>query len=319
MTNARPRFAIDETMQLNVNGARQCLRLRAERPGLPPLLIVQGGPGLPILHEVRKFERLLNLEEQFLVVYWEQRGCGNASARDAESVSMAQQVDDLRIVLKAIHDQTRQRVLILGISIGATFALQAVEGQGEATRGVVAISADAHTGLSDAASYRFLEDRAQCDGGELASKVKKLGPPPYLDPAALRRRATLLADLGTIEQGRTFGALLREMLLAMLRTYGVIGTVRALRNINLIQRKLLPEVAALDLLGHPPRLAVPVHYVFGENDALTPAKLASQLPAAVAAPATTAVRVPNAGHMVHFDHPDIVRSTLESLNRATSR
>ena len=47
-------------------------------------------------------------------------------------------------------------------------------------------------------------------------------------------------DLGTIEHGRTFNALLREFLLALIRTYGVSGVVRALRNITIILRTLLP-------------------------------------------------------------------------------
>jgi pimeloyl-ACP methyl ester carboxylesterase len=65
-------------------------------------------------------------------------------------------------------------------------------------------------------------------------------------------------------------------------------------------------------LSNPLRLAVPVHYVFGEQDALTPAAIVKQLPAAIAAPASTVLLVPNAGHMVHFDQPEIVRSIAVS-------
>ncbi len=67
-------------------------------------------------------------------------------------------------------------------------------------------------------------------------------------------------------------------------------------------------MVSLDVLANPPRLAVPIHYVFGEQDALTPTAIVKDLPAAIAAPATTVLLVPNAGHMVHFDQPAIVRS-----------
>ena len=46
------RLAIDRTIDLDVNGSRQRIRLCAEREGRPPLLVVQGGPGLPLLNEV---------------------------------------------------------------------------------------------------------------------------------------------------------------------------------------------------------------------------------------------------------------------------
>jgi hypothetical protein len=64
-TTTRP--AIDRTIDLDVNGSRQRIRLCTESDGRPPLLVVQGAPGLPLLNEVRKYRRLLDLERDFLV------------------------------------------------------------------------------------------------------------------------------------------------------------------------------------------------------------------------------------------------------------
>jgi pimeloyl-ACP methyl ester carboxylesterase len=79
-----------------------------------------------------------------------------------------------------------------------------------------------------------------------------------------------------------------------------------LRNITIVQRRLLPEIASVSLFDHPSRVAVPVHCVFGEQDALSSAAMVERLPTAISAPATTVVRLPRAGHMVHFDRPDVV-------------
>src|SRR5215831_3802743 len=143
----RAPLAIDKTITLDINGSRQSIRLCAARSGLPPLLVVQGGPALPLLNEVAKFQRLLNLETDFLVAYWEQRGCGNASADDAQSVSLAQQVEDLRSVLRWLNDETRQRAVVLGISIGGTFSLLAVEHEADRVKSVVAVSPDSQTAI----------------------------------------------------------------------------------------------------------------------------------------------------------------------------
>ena len=223
MTNSAS-LAIDKTLELGINGSRQRIRLCAARTGLPPLLIVQGGPALPVLHEVAKFQRLLNLEHDFLVGYWEQRGCGDASSEDARSVSLPLQVDDLQAVLRWFHGETQQRVLMFGISIGATIVLQAAEREAECTKAVIAISPDSHTADSDAATYSFLQDQARRTGNRrLRRRVMKLGQPPYVASAVFQRRASLLADLGTIERTKTFSGLLREMAFAMIRTYGVLG------------------------------------------------------------------------------------------------
>ena len=302
-------LAIDKTVKLDINGTRQRVRICSARAGLPPLLVVQGGPALPMLYEVRKFQRLLNFEQEFLTVYWEQRGCGDVPGSDATHCSLQQQVDDLRAVLKWLYGETRQRIVLLGISIGGTFALQAAEHARDQVKAVVAVSPDSQTTTADAAADAFLREQGlRTSRRGLSRRLLKLEPPPCMDGAAFARRARLLADLGTIEWGKTFGPLAREMLFAMARAYGVIGTLRAMRNMTLIQRRLLPEIASLDLFAQPPRVAVPVHFVFGEQDVLNPASMVRDFPSLVGAPSGTVARLPNAGHMAHFDQPAIVRS-----------
>jgi pimeloyl-ACP methyl ester carboxylesterase len=239
--------AIDKTVTLDINGSTQRVRMCAARTGLPPLLVVQAGPGLPVLHEVAKFQRRLNMEGDFLVSYWERRGCGTAPKPDAGSVSLHQQVDDLRAVLRWLRQETNQRVVVLGISLGGAIALQAVEDEHDHVAAVVVVSPDAQTSSSDASVYEFLQaESASAGNRRLSARVMKLGKPPYTDAAAFQGRASLLTDLGTIERGKTFSALVRETLFAMIGTYGLVGTIKALRNLNLVQRKLLPDGQRLD-------------------------------------------------------------------------
>jgi len=149
----RPKdFCVNQTVVLDINGSQQTLRLCARTAGLPPLLIVQGGPGLPLLPEAGKFQQRLRLEEKFLVVYWDQRGCGRAQARDAQNVSLSQQLDDLRFVLHWLKKNTGQKVTLMGVSLGATLVLQAAEQEQGNVTAVVAVSPDTHTAISDAAA-----------------------------------------------------------------------------------------------------------------------------------------------------------------------
>jgi len=310
-------LVVDRIVSLDVNGSRQRIRLCASRAGLPPLLVVQAGPALPLLHEVPRFQRLLKLEENFLVAYWDQRGCGPAARKDAESVSWPQQIDDLRTVLTWLRAETKQPVTMLGVSIGATMALRAVEGDASGVNAIVAISPDLQTARSDEAASIFLNEQARRAGSRLSRRVAKLKPPPYVDPASFQARTRLLADLGTIEYGKTFRTQITETLTGMLGAYGVVGTLKTLRNMTVVLRRLLPENVSLDLFDNPARVTVPVHCVFGEQDALTSAAMVERLSAAISASTCTAVRVPNAGHMAHFDRPDVVRSILvESVLQA---
>ncbi|HCA26837.1 MAG TPA: hypothetical protein DEP05_04215 [Betaproteobacteria bacterium] len=178
---------------------------------------------------------------------------------------MQQQVDDLRAVLQWLSNETQQTVIVFGVSLGATIALRAAEHEHTNVKALVVISPDAHTADSDASARSFLREKiALANDHRLSAKLVKLGEPPYIDPAAFQRRAGLLTDLGGIERGKRFSALLRETLFSLVGAYGFFGMVKALRNMNRIQRRLLPQLVSLSLFSNPPRLAVPVHFVFGE-------------------------------------------------------
>jgi proline iminopeptidase len=316
-TTGRGRDSIDRTLKLDNDGSTQGLRMCADRAGLAPLLIVQAGPGLPLLHEVAKFQHHLRLENDFQVSYWEQRGCGPASLEDAQGVTLQRQVADLRTILRWLRNDTQQTVTVFGVSLGATIALQAVAHEPDTAKAIVAISPDAQTASSDASVSTFLlAESARPERRRLIGRLTQLGEPPYIEPTAFQLRARLLADLGAVERGKTFGVLLRETLFGMLRTYGVVGTVKAIRNMNLIQRRLLPELVSLDLIATPPRVSVPVHYVFGAQDPLVSAAIVTELPLALAAPQSTVILVPDAGHMVHFDQPEVVRSIAMKAKHA---
>jgi pimeloyl-ACP methyl ester carboxylesterase len=309
------KLAINKITTLAINNATQQIRMCAERFGLPPILIVQAGPGFPLLHEVTKFQRRLNLEKNFTVCYWDQRGCGIAPRHDAANVSLPQQVDDLRAILRWLNNETKQTVIVFGISLGATIALQAAANEPDIVKAIIAISPDTNTARSDASAASFLKEQsAIANNGRLDAKLIKLGEPPYTDSATFQLRASILADLGGIEHGKRFGTLLRETLFSLISTYGLLETVRALRNMNLVQNILLPQLVSLNLFSNPPRLAVPVHYIFGEQDPLIPPDIAKELPVAISTPQATVKLANNAGHMVHFDQPDVVRSIVLTVN-----
>ena len=187
---------MDKSFKLTINGTNQRVRLSGSRDGLPPVLIVQAGPGFPLLNEVAKFRDRLNLESSFTVAYWDQR---------------------------------------------------------------------------------------------------------------------VLADSGCIERGMRFGDLLRGLLFSLNRTYGLFGVISAVRNMNAIQGKLLPELAALDLFADWRPLTIPTHYIFGDCDPLVTPCMRKKLQGLMACH-DTLISTPEAGHMVQFDAPSVVRSGVDQAH-----
>ncbi|HEY1417689.1 MAG TPA: hypothetical protein VGF41_07270, partial [Myxococcaceae bacterium] len=56
------------------------VRMESSGNRLPPLLVIQAGPGFPLLNERRRYRKLLDLEEHFSVFYWDRSGTGLNSA-----------------------------------------------------------------------------------------------------------------------------------------------------------------------------------------------------------------------------------------------
>src|SRR5580693_2682090 len=72
------KMAIDSLEAIPAGDSTQWIRVRGADPSNPVLLLIQQGPGLPMINEVRRFEHLLGLEQDFTVIYWDQRGCGRS-------------------------------------------------------------------------------------------------------------------------------------------------------------------------------------------------------------------------------------------------
>src|SRR5690349_18343987 len=118
----RQDMRIDTLEPVQVGGMTQWIRIRGTTASNPVLLLMQQGPGLPIINEVRGYERRLGLERDFTVVYWDQRGTGLSSrVPDASRLSAGCMVDDTLAMLELLRDRFEQKPLVAGFSFGATY------------------------------------------------------------------------------------------------------------------------------------------------------------------------------------------------------
>jgi len=105
---------IDALEAVQLGGITQWIRIRGTETTNPVLLLMQLGPGLPIINETRRFERLLGLEHALTVVYWDQRGAG-LSLRDTKAeISTARMISDTVSLLELLRGRFDGKTFVAG-------------------------------------------------------------------------------------------------------------------------------------------------------------------------------------------------------------
>jgi hypothetical protein len=66
-------MAINTLEAIQLGGTTQWIRIRGTDASHSVLLLIQQGPGLPMINESRRSEHLLEPEQAFTVVHWDQR------------------------------------------------------------------------------------------------------------------------------------------------------------------------------------------------------------------------------------------------------
>jgi len=195
---------IDTLEGVPLGGITQWIRVRGADASNPVLLLMQQGPGLPLINDRRRFERALRLEASFTVVYWDQRGTGLSSAslrRNSNpfEISVVRMVDDTIALLQLLRDRFGARTFIAGFSFGATFAACAAVRRPDLVAALVTAGMDIDMRAAEDHAYAFALDVARQRGNRRAVRqLQAIGPPPHTDVKRFSTRARWVGNFGGI-------------------------------------------------------------------------------------------------------------------------
>jgi pimeloyl-ACP methyl ester carboxylesterase len=309
---------IDSLEEVKLGGIAQWIRVRGADTSNPVLLLMQQGPGLPIINEASRFERLLGLESAFTVVYWDQRGTGLSSRplgrnRDRFEISVTRMVDDTVRLLELLRDRFGGKTLVTGFSFGATFAAYAAVRRPELVAALIATGMDIDVPMAENSAYAFALDAARQRGHRRAIRqLEAIGPPPHTTMRQFTTRARWVASFGGLTTSGNLNSVLRELIVSLARSpdYSAAAVIRTLRGFMVSQAALLPQLATTDLVRALPRLDVPLVMVQGRLDQVAPGEATQRFYDSVTAPGKQLVWFESSAHTPHLEEPARFRDLL---------
>lgn len=315
-------MAINRLEAVELGGVRQWIRVGGAEGANPVLLLMQLGPGLPIINEARRLDHLLGLEEVFTVVYWDQRGTGLSlrGRSNRVDISGGRIVADAVSLLEVLRDRFSRKTFVTGFSFGATFAAQAAVQRPDLVATLVAVGMDIDIPAAEVQTYDFVLSAARERHDRRALRqLEAIGPPPHLNVKTFNTRARWAADFGGVTTEGNYNSLVRALLVSLVRSsdYSLADAIRSVRGITKTTAALLPELAATDLVRTMPRLDVPIVLAQGRLDQVAPGEAAQRFHDSLVAPSKQLVWFERSAHTPHLEEPDKFRDLLMTI-RATA-
>jgi proline iminopeptidase len=267
---------VNRLEKLNINNYDQWVLIRGKNIDAPLLIHVQAGPGLPMISEATAMEKNLHLENKFLVVYWDQRGCGRSFNKNipAESINLTQMADDLITCTKCLLKKyNKNKAVIVGYSIGATISLMAAAKETNIFSAIFAAGIDLDIPYANQFALDYAMSKAVVrNNKKLIQKINELNRQPIVETKKFQQRAEILTNLGGIKAGSNYNRLLLDTVKNILfsRYYGIGGLIKTMKGIAFCQNALIPELNDFNLFKIVTKVSVPVHFIQGALDGIAP-------------------------------------------------
>ncbi|MBF2022544.1 MAG: alpha/beta hydrolase [Hydrococcus sp. C42_A2020_068] len=257
-----------------MGGVDQWLIIRGQSIDNPVLLFLSGGPGGTEAGRVPRFNQ--ELERHFVVVIWEQRGCGKSylALNPRSALTVDQYVSDiieLTEILRARFDE--DKIYLLGHSWGTIIGVRAAQERPELFYAYIGTGQMVNVRETDQTIYRMLMEHAQqTSDTEFVEMLEAQGEPPYFGSNPLSRYRNVLGrEYSIFElpyiQSEAYKREGDAMLLILRRPeYGWLDRIDTIRGLIDTFNVVYPQLQDFDFRNDAQELDLPVYIILGRHD-----------------------------------------------------
>jgi len=264
--------------KVKLGGVDQWLIIRGYDVSKPVLLFLSGGPGASEAARVLRFNK--ELEKHFVVVIWEQRGCGKSypSFNPRSSLTVDQYTSDiieLTEILRKRFDE--EKIYLVGHSWGTIIGVRAAQQRPDLFHAYIGTAQMVNVLETDKLIYQMVLEHSRKTGDTgFVRTLETQGPPPYFGKSPIQSYSRLFGREYAIYEApnikdpeyRRDG----DILLLMLKQpeYGWLDRLYYLLGLMNTFNVVYPQLQNLDLRRDATHLNLPVYLMLGRNDMNNP-------------------------------------------------
>jgi pimeloyl-ACP methyl ester carboxylesterase len=307
--------SISEKTKVDINGVKQGMFMKGKNARNPVLLYLHGG--MPDYFLTQHYPT--GMDEDFTVVWWEQRGSGLSYDANAptQSVSSEQLVSDTLAVTKYLRLLFGvEKIYLMGHSGGTFIGIQAAAQAPEMYHAYVGVAQMSNQLESEKLAYNFMLQRFKDDGN--AKIVRQLEEAPIGDAVPLPSGYLKVRDVAMHELGvgtmHDMKSIYTGLLLASMlnREYTLNEKIGLWRGKIFSGDRLWNTQLSTDLTTKVTQLEIPIYLFHGVYDYTVSYPLAKSYYKMITAPVKGFYTFKQSAHSPLFEEPEKMRQILRA-------
>jgi proline iminopeptidase len=283
----------------------------------PILLKLHGGPGQAEMATIG-----LNglLENDFVVVEWDQRGSGKSGAaiQPTTAMNIGQFVaDTIELTEHLTQRFGRRKLIVVGHSWGSVLGLMAIKQRPDLFGAFISTGLIANFAEGQQVAYRFaLAESRRLGMAKAVAELESLGSPPYTGAEGIAkwgRCARWIGEFGAVWHSTEKFDRVGWMLASI--EYSWPEKLRFNRAAERSFNLLYPDLLSVNLSETVPQVEVPVFFVEGRHDRMAPVEVAERYFTSLIAAKKELVWFDNSAHFPQWEeralfHQFLVKTVL---------
>lgn len=304
---------ITKLEKLNIGGIAQWVLIRGDDIDNPIILFLHGGPGTAEMPLVAKLNK--RLEEDFIVVNWDQRGAGKSysSRIPLETMNPEQFISDAHeLVVYLKRRFNKKKIFLVGHSWGTFIGTNLADRYPEDFYAYIGTGQFVNGLLNEEYSYEYTLEMAGSDVNkkrgrkaleELTTRAE-LKNGSYIngiDGVSVQRK--WLTTYHGFRYAKThINDLLLQMILAP--EYNLVDLFHFVKGSLFSSSAMWGWIENVDFLNQITEFEVPVFFLQGRYDYNTPTKLVEEYYNIIKAPVKELVYFEESAHMANFEEAE---------------